>query len=80
MIDSVIDSGDADIAVKILASAAYAETEREREALALTRDRRFRIEPKPTQAHVLCTQARAYSRLGETVRACRTNNRFAHDE
>lgn len=144
MVDPVIDSGDADIAVKILASAAYAETgnldkgirlcraaleaddldraqraallnnlayalqfkktpdaleeaeqisseayslfpmslairstralvlvatDREREALALTRDRRFRIEPKPTQAHVLCTQATAYSQLGEAERA-----------
>lgn len=144
MVEPVVDSGDADIAMKILASAAYAEngdlekgirlcraaletegldrgqraallnnlaytlqfkatpdaldeadqlsseayslcpmllpirstralvlvaTDREREALALTRDRRFRIEPKPTQAKVLCTQAMAYAKLGETERA-----------
>lgn len=144
MIDPAIDRGDADIAMKILASAAYAETgdldkgirlcraaleaddldraqraallnnlayalqfkktpdaleeaeqlsseayslypmalairstralvlvatRREREALALTRDRRFKIEPKPTQANVLCTQATAYSQLGEIERA-----------
>ena len=144
MVEPVIESGSADIAMKILASAAYAETgnldkgirlcraalevdvldrgqraallnnlayalqfkeapdaldeaeqlsseayslcpmalairstralvlvaiDREREALALTRDRRFKIEPKPTQAKVLCTQAMAYAKLGEIERA-----------
>lgn len=52
------------LAVRATRASTLVETGREEEALDLICDRRFRIEPKPTQAGVLCTQALAYSKLG----------------
>ncbi len=54
------------LSIRSTRASILAALGRSKEAIELTNDKRFKIEPKSHQAYVLCTQAIAYSNLGET--------------